>query len=225
MTTQKALKKDIRERMAKTGERYTAARRNVVDAKTKAKAKAQSGDDWVTHDLGATDKKVKEATGCDWKTWIFVLDRWGARDSTHREIARHVAETYDVNGWWAQTVTVGYERARGMRDIHQRTSGFAVSVTKTLAVDASELRPFLADGRKRLRWLEKGALTLRPGKSESTLRFDAAGGSRVEMSLVPKGPGKTTVAIEHGRLKSRADVEAKRAYWKERLSKLAEAAG
>jgi hypothetical protein len=215
MTTQKALKKDIRERMAKTGERYTAARRNV---------RAKAGDDWVTHDLGVSDEKVKEATGCDWKTWIYVLDRWGAREASHREIARYVEESYNVSGWWAQTVTIGYERARGMRDVHQRTTGFAVSVTKTLPIEAGRLRPLLADGRKRSRWLEKGALSQRPGKSETTLRFDAGDGSRVQITLVSKGEAKTTVAIEHQRLKSKADVEVRRAYWKERLAVLAEVA-
>ena len=41
----------------------------------------------------------------------------------HKEIARYVREKFAVSGWWAQTITVGYERIRGLREKGQRRSG------------------------------------------------------------------------------------------------------
>jgi hypothetical protein len=211
MTKQKALKRDVRTRMTKTGERYTAARRHV----------AADTDPWVTNDLGVSDAKITQATGCDWATWIYVLDRWGAKDRTHTEIARHLGSSYDVTGWWAQTITVGYERARGMRAPHQRPDGFAVGVSKTFRADTDTLRPWFADARRRSRWIERGALTARPTRTERNLRFDTTSGGRVAVSFDAKPGGKTTVAIQHERLTSAADVEPTRAWWKERLATLA----
>ena len=213
MTTQKALKKDVRARMAKTGERYTAARRHVT--------RDGAGDDWATHDLGQTDERIQAATGCDWTTWIYVLDRWGARERTHTEIARHVASSYDVNGWWAQAVTVGYERARGMRVANQRPDGYSVSVSKTIATDEAGARSWFLDGRRRRRWLEPGTLSRRPGRSEASTRFDTADGGLVIVAFDEKGPSKTTVSIEHTRLPDRDAVERWRAFWRERLAAVA----
>jgi hypothetical protein len=213
MTKQKALKKNVRARMAKTGERYTAARRQVTAN--------GADDDWARRDLGQTDERIVAATGCDWITWIYVLDRWGARERTHTEIARHVASTYDVNGWWAQAVTVGYERARGMRAINERPDGYSVSVSKTIAVDEAAARSWFLDGRRRRRWLEPGTLTRRPGRSATSTRFDTVDGGLVIVAFDAKGPSKTTVSIEHMRLSDRDAVERWRAFWRERLATVA----
>jgi hypothetical protein len=211
MTTQKALKKDVRARMAKTGERYTAARRHV----------ATEPDAWATDDLGQTDEAITRATGCDWRTWIYVLDRWNARDRTHTEIARHVASSYDVSGWWAQAVTVGYERARGMREVNQRPDGYSVSVSKTLAADADSVRSWFVNPRRRNRWLDPGTLTRRKGRAEASVRFDAPGGSRLTVTFDAKAPAKTTVVMEHSRLSGQTDVDRWRTFWRERLAELA----
>src|ERR671922_201454 len=105
MTTNKAQKRATRARMAKTGERYTAARRHVVKPQEELPAEA----------LIRPDEAVRQNTGKGWREWVSILDDWGARERTHRDIARHLQEEHGVPGWWAQTVTVGYERARGMR--------------------------------------------------------------------------------------------------------------
>ena len=61
------------------------------------------------------------------------------RTHNHTEIARHVYETYSIDGWWAQSVTVGYERARGMRALHERPDGFSGNAGKTFPVPVERL--------------------------------------------------------------------------------------
>jgi hypothetical protein len=145
MATDKARKRAVRTRMAKTGERYAAARRNVAKPAP-----------LVTDDLGQSDDAIRNGSGRGWREWITILDAWGATGHTYPKIARYVRDELGVDGWWAQSVTVGYERARGMRAAHQRPDGFSVSVSKTFAVDVATLFRAFTQARSRNRWLEPG---------------------------------------------------------------------
>jgi hypothetical protein len=212
MTTDKARKRAVRTRMTKTGERYTAARRHVARSEP-----------WTTGDLGRTEQSIRTGSGKGWDEWIRILDAWGARERTHTEIARYVNQELGVPGWWAQTVTVGYERARGMRAVNQRPDGFTVSVSKTIAVDPATLSKAFTQARARNRWLEPGVLKVRTSQPGRSARFDVGDGRvRAAMGLTAKGPKKTTVAIQFERLTDKKEVEALRTEWKERLAKLAE---
>ena len=50
-----------------------------------------------------------------------TLDERGTEGFSHRDTAAWLASSRGVPGWWAQTITVGYERARGLRRPHQTT--------------------------------------------------------------------------------------------------------
>jgi uncharacterized protein DUF4287 len=213
MTKDKALKRATRARMAKTGERYTAARRHAFKPQEEP----------LTGDLPNSDAAVRQNTGKGWREWLTILDRWGARERKHGEIARYLMEEHGVPGWWAQSITVGYERARGMRAKYQRiTGGFNVSVSKTFNVAVGKLYAAFADARQRNKWLEGGTLKVRTTQKNKTARFDYEdGSSRVIAYFVPKGRAKTTVTVEHERLPDAAAVEMMRAVWKGRLAELA----
>ena len=216
MTEDKARKTAIRARMAKTGESYTAARRHVVKAKEKLGQRQDV-------DLGKSDETIKRGSGKSWDDWFAILDAWGATKRSHTEIARYVSEKHGVSGWWAQTVTVGYERGRGMRRLHERTSGFYVGVSKTLPVGVMRLSEEFTDTKKRNRWLEPGLLRTRTSQPGKSARFDfLEDDSRVHVYFVSKGRGKATVAIQHERLADEGAVEERRSFWKERLARLAE---
>lgn len=124
MTRDKAQKRATRARMGKTGERYTAARRHVVKPPEELRAE----------DLGHTDAAIRQNTGKGWREWLSILDGWGARERKHGDTVARLMKEHGVPGWWAQAVTVGYERARGMRAKYQRATGFTVSVSKTFDV-------------------------------------------------------------------------------------------
>ena len=212
MTENKAQKRAIRTRMAKTGERYTAARQHVGKPEESAA------------DPPFSEEAVRRRTGKGWREWIRILDAWGARERSHRDIARYLVEEHGVGGWWAQSVTVGYERARGMRAPHETSTGFQVGVSKTVPVDVAALFAAVVNPRRRSRWLESGTLRMRTTRQPSTARFDFRDGrSRVIFGFTPKGETKSSVALIHERLPDADAVERMRAFWKERLARLADA--
>jgi hypothetical protein len=216
MTEDKARKRSIRARMAKTGESYTAARRHVVGSD------AQESAPLPPVDLGQSDAAILRGSGRRWEEWFALLDAWGARGRSHGEIARHVHE-HGVPGWWAQAVAVGYERGRGMRRVHERPGGFSVSVSKTVPIGVEALSEHFTDARKRSRWLEAGALRTRTSVPGRSARFDFRDGvGRVHAYFVSKGPSKSAVQVQHERLADEDAVEEMRAFWKERLAALAD---
>jgi hypothetical protein len=212
MTEDKARKRATRKRMAKTGERYTAARRHLTPTQEPAA------------DLPVSDASVRRGTGKGWDEWFRILDRWGGTSRTHGEIVRYLHEEQGVPSWWSQSVRVGYERARGMRVPHQTTKGFQVSVSKTFPVGVGRLFREFADAPRRRRWLETGTLKVRTTQPGKSARFDFRDGpSRVEAYFAGKGPSKSTVTVQHVLLPHRKAVEEMRAFWKERLARLADA--
>ena len=129
---------------------------------------------------------------------------------------------HGLRGWWAHGVTVGYERARGRRAIHQHADGFAVGVSKTFPVPVERLFDAFVEEAARDGWLETGTLRLRTALPHRSARFDVlATSTRLEVYLTSKGEAKTTVALQHTKLSTTEDVETWRAFWKERLIRLA----
>ncbi len=217
MTTDKARKRAVRSRMQKTGERYAAARRHVV----------HDGDQPAlpprVADPGVSEAAITKGTGQGWDHWFRVLDDWGATSRSHTEIARYVNGEHGVDGWWAQSVTVGYERARGMRARNERPEGFEVSVSKTLAIPAMDAWRAFVEPSRRARWLDL-ALRMRTGTRTMgrSARFDVpAEGTRVNVYLTPKSDDRTTVTVTHVKLEGADDVAVHRTAWKERLARLA----
>jgi hypothetical protein len=214
MTREKAQKRATRARMAKTGERYSAARSHVVKPREELRA----------DDLPQPDASVRQNTGKGWREWFRVLDTWGAKDRTHRDITRHLMEEHGVPGWWSQSITVGYERARGKRAKHQTLTGFfQVSTSKTFAVGVGRLFKAFAEAPRRNKWLEPGILRVRTTLRNRSVRFDFRDGtSRVVAYFDPKGRSKTTVTVQHERLPDARAVEEMRGMWKEHLKRLVE---
>ena len=50
-----------------------------------------------------------EATGRGWQAWFELLDSWEAASRSHTEIARWLREEHAVDGWYSQSITLGYE--------------------------------------------------------------------------------------------------------------------
>ena len=218
MTKEKSFKRRVRDRMSKTGESYTSARSKVAQKRDRvrsARAKLAVADE------RPSDAKVKEATGKDWEGWFSILDQWGAHSKKHPEMVRFLIDEHGVPGWWAQTVTVTYERARGMRLKHQGASGFSVGASKTIAVPIDVLTDAVLDARTRRKWLTDGTMSRRPSRADRTARFDWEGGStRVVFYFTEKGPAKSMVAMAHESLPDADEAETKKVFWRERLRDL-----
>ena len=215
MTRQKTFKRRVRERMEKTGESYTAARRMLIAAGDRTDTAAHQFEPPVA------DEKVAEATGRGWTGWFEVLDGWGAAGRSHTEIARWLREEHGVAGWYSQSITVGYERARGLRAPGQRPDGFAVSATKTIAVPVERLFDVFVDEAVRERWLPGAELDPRTATAPRTARYDWEDGStRVIVGFDDLGEAKSRVALSHERLPDADTAGEMKAWWRERLSAL-----
>lgn len=229
MPANKDLKRLVRTRMQKTGESYTSARVQLLKQRTAPPeapvvptAPAALGPADYERLAGMSNAAVKAKTGCAWDRWVFALDRYGAADMSHREIAELVHEKYKIPDWWAQTVTVGYERIRGLRAIGQRRDGsYEASKSKTVAAPVRRLYRAFRDARLRQRWLDV-PVTIRTASPDKAVRFGWGDGSVVQAYFTPKGAGKTAVAIQHMRLKDKATAERFRGFWAERLGAVAE---
>lgn len=169
---------------------------------------------------------LREATGKDWPQWFAVLDAWGGTFRNHTEIARHLREEHAVDGWYAQSVTVGYEQERGLREVGQSSTGaWRTSGSKTIAASADRVTDAFADEDVRRRWLPADVdLTLRthrPAKSVTADFKDATGTTtRIAVTLTVKGPEKTVVAVAHEKLRDAAEVATYKTFWRERLADL-----
>src|SRR5215470_4635421 len=141
MPTNRDFKRLVRARMQKTGEAYTTARSRLLQKKTSVTPEPPAPTPVAYAKLGGkSDAVMKTNTGHTWEQWVEILDRVSAHQWTHGRIAEHVNQEHNVPGWWAQSVTVGYERIRGLRAVGQRRDGsFEASKSKTFAVPLNRL--------------------------------------------------------------------------------------
>jgi hypothetical protein len=167
-----------------------------------------------------SETSVIAATGRGWPAWFSALDRAGARELDHRGIARLLASHHGLTSWWSQAISVEYERARGLRTRHQRAGGFAVAITKTVAVALPELYLAAADATHRKRWFPRGTFTPSSQTQNKYLRGSWKKHSRLAVGFYAKGVGKSQIAVQVARLARPADVEPERAAWKTALAKL-----
>jgi hypothetical protein len=215
MTTQRTFKRRVRERMHKTGESYTAARRMLIAAGDRPEAAAPE------FKPPYSDAALANATGHAWEHWFALLDEWGALSRPHKEIARWLHREHGVPGWWAQGVTVGYEQARGLRAPGERPDGFSVSASKTVDVAVERLWEAWADEALRERWLPGAELGLRKATAPRNARYDWEDGStRVVVYFEPRGDAKSNVALAHERLPDAETAAEMQTWWRERLAVL-----
>lgn len=219
MTTQESFKRRVRARMAKTGERYAAARRALI---------AHSPDrpepsGWVA-DPDTTDEAIRANTGHGWDEWVALIDAGPGRDAGHTTIATWVREDQGVDGWWAQGVTVGYERITGLRLPGQMKDGtFTVSRSRAVELDRDALRAMLLDDGERATLIAGLDTALRSRPTAKSLRFAVhdgeAGLGTILVSMDPAG-AKVRVTVAHSKLASPADGELWKAYWADWLGDL-----
>ena len=222
MTANKDFKRLVRARMQKTGESYTAARSHFVIRKPASTTPASPATDYARL-AGRGDEIMKARTGCTWERWVKALDHVRAYEWTHRDIARHVREKYKVADWWVQSVTVGYERIKGLRAIGQRRSGaWEASKSRTFAAPIDQIFRAFHDPRRRSRWMTGGKPTVRSATPGKSMRMTWPDGTSVIVGFTAKGSAKGQVAIQHEKLPDQATAARMKAYWAERLEALAE---
>lgn len=174
MTKEKKLKQAVRARAAKTGERYAEARRQVVAARRKR----SDGPDPVaiarnTKGMVSEDKTI-EKTGHGFEHWFAVLDRFDLKAKGHTAAAKHLGQEHGVGAWYAQAITIAYERAHGLRKPNQQVTGrFQASVSRVLPSDTRTTASAFSQRAARQRWLADDALATKLDEVLSTKRLRA----------------------------------------------------
>ncbi|MCO5229370.1 MAG: hypothetical protein M9934_13960 [Thermomicrobiales bacterium] len=175
----------------------------------------------MTVKLPQSDEAITNATGKGWDAWKAILDEWNAPAKSHTEIARYLSDEHGVPDWWAQGVTVGYERMIGRREAGQRNDGsYSASTSKTIAAPMSAVHAALVDDAQRDQWLPTGSLSLRTQQVKSA-RFDEAETGLIVAFFLTAKVEKTAVQVQVDGLASADDADAWKAVWKTRLSDLA----
>jgi hypothetical protein len=228
MTTHKDFKRLVRGRMRKTGESYTAARSNLIKSSKADRptvgltVRTPAATTDYAKRAGRSDEVVKANTGCDWNRWVKALDHVKAYEWSHRDIARYIQEKYQVPGWWTQTITVGYERIKGLRAIGQRRDGaYEVNKSRTYPVPLARLYRGFSDRRNRAKWLPGVDLTVHTATKDKSMRITWPDGTTVVVGFLAKGSGKSSVQVQHGKLAGKAAAERVKVFWGERLDALA----
>jgi hypothetical protein len=223
MTANRDFKRLVRTRMRKTGESYTTARLQMLAKAAQTRTPAAPTPAEYASLAGVSDAAIKAKTGCTWERWVKALDYRKAYEWSHREIAEYVGEKFKVPDWWCQTVTVGYERIKGLRAIGQQRDGsYEASKSKVIAVPVSRLYRAWHDARTRARWLPEVKPVIRTATAPKSMRLTWPDGTSVLVGFYPKGAAKSQVAIQHVRLPDRESATRMKQYWASRLGALTE---
>lgn len=195
---------------------------------------------------GVSDAAVADATGRDWDGWLALLDDHDAAQLDHQALVALVADAGVDRGWWQQTVAVGYELARDLREVGETAdAGFQVGVQRTLPVAQDDLWERLLAPEGRAVWLgDVEAFDPTPGH-----RYETAGGTTGEVRTVAPGERlrltwqpdgreasttlqlslacprndatRTTLRFHHEKLADADEREAQRERWRVALERLA----
>lgn len=194
---------------------------------------------------GVTDTAVEAATGEGWDGWLASLDYRDATGVNHKKIVAILDNAGVENQWWQQQIAVGYEQARGMREVGETAgAGFEIGVQRTLPIAQDRLWELLlsADGRRL--WLgdiSAGALEagatyetadgihgeLRTIKPEERLRltwhpddWDTDSTLQVSLACPRNSVEKTVLRFHQERLADSGTREAMREHWRAVLDRL-----
>lgn len=216
MTRNETFKRRVRARMAKTGEKYGAARRVLIEQSATRDPRG-----WVSQPQHS-DEVIRENTGRVWNDWRDLIDAWPGHRDGHGAVASWLQSEHGVAGWWAQAITVGWERITGRRLPHQVSDGtFTANASATITIDAVALREMLLDEDSRPALFPdlEPELRSRPTSKNIRLRFDEG---VAEISIIAKGDGRATVTVQHAKLTAPGQVSPWKAYWADWLATLDE---
>ncbi|NHI16310.1 hypothetical protein [Microbacterium excoecariae] len=170
--------------------------------------------EWAA-DPGQDEARLRAATGRGWDAWAEVIDAGPGPGAGHTAIAAWLVGE-GVDAWWAQAVTVGYERIRGLRLPGQMPDGtFTVSRSRTLDVDPERIRAALLDDARRSALLGEVETTLRSRPTAKSLRFAAvrAGEDLGVVAFAADRAGeRTRLTVTHEKLLAEG-VEPWKAHW------------
>lgn len=184
----------------------------------------------------ANIESIEKATKKSWADWLKFLDKVGAKDMSHPDIAHAVYEELaksgvfddsaankegrqNSSGWWSQGVTVAYEQHIGRRQPGQRADGsFEISVTKVLGDSVADAMQWWTSQAKTMHEFNGTKMAGEPRTSTTkwshNWRVDLADGTRILVTASARSTGKAMIAITTQKLTTAKAADSWRAYWK-----------
>lgn len=183
---------------------------------------------WAAEPLHS-DERIRENTGHTWDEWADLIEAGPGRGAGHTAIAAWVHADHGVAGWWAQGVTVGYERIAGLRLPGQMPDGtFSVSRSRVLELPVELLRAALQSDAGRAEMLPGIDTVLRSKSASKALRFSASVAGQPLGSLLfsadPLPDGRLRVGVTHDKLPTVDDGDTWKQFWADWLAAVAQAA-
>ena len=168
-----------------------------------------------------SDEAVAAKTGKNWKQWFAIIDKAGGKKMTHQEIVKLLNSKHNVGPWWCQMVTVNYEQQTGRRELHQKTDGYQISVSRTVKSPLSFLYSSFVNDDSRNEWLGEEDLTVRKATKNKSMRVTWKDGkTSLEINFYQKAAGKSQVVVQHSKLPSAMAVARMKTYWAKALDRL-----
>jgi len=167
-----------------------------------------------------SDEAVESKTGKNWSRWSTYHYTKNAKKITHKEIAAHLSEKDDVRPWWTQMITVTYEQARGLREVHEKPEGYEISVRRTIEVPVAKAFKAWTDEKTRKKWLTSN-FSIRKATANKSLRITWEDGkTSVAAAFTGKGPDKCQVVAQHSKLPNSKAAAKMKKFWGEALDRL-----
>jgi hypothetical protein len=169
-----------------------------------------------------SDLVIREHTGRGWEQWREAIEDWPGHEQGHAAVASWLQEEHGVPGWWAQAVTVGWERITGRRQSNQMSDGtFTANRSSTIVTDHVALGAMLRDRDGLADLFPRLDPVLRSRATSKNVRVGLTSGV-AEIALVPKDGGRVTVTVAHVKLGTAEEVTRWKAYWQDWLRALDE---
>ena len=175
---------------------------------------------------GKSDETVKKATGKTWDEWFKILNKKGAADMPHKDIARMLFDEGQItSGWWCQTVTVGYEQKIGRRVWGQTSTGhFAVTTSVTLPGNIDGVLAAwedLADGKTAFNGLKiDKSPRISATEKWRYWRVRLEDESKISVNIGMKNGEQVLLSINHDNLKDKNQADEWKKFWVKFLTQL-----
>ena len=175
-------------------------------------------------------ESIEKATARQWDDWLRFLMESGADQLDHPGIAslveRELGQSVDNPAWWAQSITVAFERAIGRRLPGQQPDGsFQVSVSKSTQLGMHELagtwKRFAATDDEVLAMLSSEPRT---SGTKKRLSWRAKGSEEISLLVTsePKPNGAAAIRVQVDGIATPEAREAVRMGWTSMLERFVE---
>ena len=192
------------------------------------------------------EKTLLEKTGRSWKEWVEVIGSAENGVWDHKTLVTYLRQTQGLTHWWAQTVTVGYEKLTGRRITGETADvGFQVGIQRTFSVSLPEAWKLIASTKglsiliddchgREIRQGEKfetddsSTVEIRVLQENHHIRMNWTPpgwkmATVLQVRVLEKGEGKVGISIHHEKLPDHQTREIMRERWKQALSRLGDA--